>query len=46
MRHRADSAFALLMPEVSTGALQTYLDWLSETIAEDGILRQCFAQTA
>ena len=30
-----DNAFALVLPEVSTGAMQIYLDQLSETIAAD-----------
>jgi DDE superfamily endonuclease len=30
-----DNAFALVMPEVSTDAMQTYLDRLADTIAED-----------
>jgi DDE superfamily endonuclease len=30
-----DNAFALVLPEVSTEAMQTYLDGLAETIAED-----------
>jgi len=31
----SDNAFALVMPEVSTSAMQTYLDRLSQTVAQD-----------